>query len=239
MNLRRLIAAALAGGMVAAGAACGSGSPSLQTAFERVVRIDKPRIVEISAPDGSIGSGVVFDDKGDIVTNAHVVGTETKFQVTQIAGTAPLPARLVGVSAAHDLAVIRVTSDVGRLKPVTWADSAKAQVGEWVLAMGTPYGLADTVTQGIVSETSRSVQETSQTGAKPVVLPHAIQTSATVNPGNSGGGLVDLNGDVLGIPTLGLVDPELGGAVAGIGFAIPSNTVVRVGRQLIADPQGP
>ena len=190
-------------------------------------------------PDGSIGSGVVFDDKGDIVTNAHVVGTATKFQVTQIAGTAPLPARLVAVSAAHDLAVIRVTSDVGRLKPVTWADSAKAQVGEWVLAMGTPYGLADTVTQGIVSATSRAVQETSDTGAKPVVLPHAIQTSAAINPGNSGGGLVDLNGDVLGIPTLGLVDPQLGGPVAGIGFAIPSNTVVSVARQLIADPQSP
>ena len=181
----------------------------------------------------------MFDDKGDIVTNAHVVGTENKFQVTQKAGTAPLPARLVAVSAAHDLAVIRVTSDVGRLKPVTWADSGKAQVGEWVLAMGTPYGLADTVTQGIVSATSRAVQETSETGAKPVVLPHAIQTSATINPGNSGGGLVDLNGDVLGIPTLGLVDPELGGPVAGIGFAIPSNTVVSVARQLIADPQGP
>ena len=210
MNLRRLTAAALAAG-VAALAACGSGAPSLQTAFERVDRMDEPSIVEISAPDGSIGSGVVFDDKGDIVTNAHVVGMATKFQVTQMAGTTPLQARLVGVSAAHDLAVIRVTVDAGRLKPVTWADSAKAQVGEWVLAMGTPYGLADTVTQGIVSATSRAVQETSGTGAKSVVLPHAIQTSAAINPGNSGGGLVDLNGDVLGIPTLGLVDPQLGG----------------------------
>jgi putative serine protease PepD len=142
--------------------------------------MDLPRIVEISTPD-SIGSGVV----------------STTFQVTQTAGTAPLAARLVGVSPAHDLAVIRVTRDAGRLKPVTWADSAKAQVGDWVLAM-------------------------------------AIQTSADINPGNSGGGLVDLEGHVLGIPTLELVDPQIGVAAAGLGFAIPSNTVVSVARHLIA-----
>jgi putative serine protease PepD len=195
--------------------------------------MDLPRIVEIQTPDGSIGSGVVFDDKGDVVTNAHVVGTATRFEVTQTAGTAPLPARLVGVSPAHDLAVIRVTSDAEDLKPVTWADSAKAQVGEVVLAMGTPYGLADTVTQGIVSATSRTVEETSDTGGKPIVIPNAIQTSADINPGNSGGGLVDLDGHVLGIPTLELTDPQLGGAAAGLGFAIPSNTVVSVARQLM------
>ncbi len=193
--------------------------------------MDLAKVVEIQVPDGSLGSGVVFDDKGDIVTNAHVVGTSTRFEVTQTAGTAPLPARLIGVSPAHDLAVIRVTTDANRLKPVTWADSANAQVGEWVLAMGTPFGLADTVTQGIVSATTRSVQES---GTKPlVIIPNAIQTSADINPGNSGGGLVDLNGAVLGIPTLDLVDPQLG-AIPGIGFAIPSNTVVSVARQLIS-----
>jgi putative serine protease PepD len=235
MNLRTfastVVGVALA---AAAGAGCGnSGPPSLQTAFEQVVRTDQPRIVEISSPD-SIGSGVVFDNHGDIVTNAHVVGTATRFEVTQTAGTAPLPARLVGISPSHDLAVIRVTSHASDLQPVTWADSAKAQVGEWVMAMGTPYGLADTVTQGIVSATSRAVEETPETGAKTVVLSHTIQTSADINPGNSGGGLVDLNGDVVGIPTLELTDPQLGGPAAGIGFAIPSNTVVSVARQLIA-----
>ena len=227
----RLLAAA---GLAAAiTSACSNpGSPSIQTSYQQVIRADLKRIVEISTPDGSIGSGVVFDDKGDIVTNAHVVGTATKFEVTQTAGTAPLRARLVGVSRSHDLAVIRVTSDAGDLDPVIWADSEDAQVGEVVLAMGTPYGLADTVTEGIVSATSRTVRE-SGTGAKPVVITNAIQTSADINPGNSGGGMVDLNGRVLGIPTLELTDPQLGGAAAGIGFAIPSNTVTSVARQLI------
>jgi S1-C subfamily serine protease len=219
---------ALAAG--AAVTACG-GSLPVQDAAEQVVRADLAKVVEIQTPDGSLGSGVVFDDKGDIVTNAHVVGTAGKFQVTQTAGTAALPARLVGVSLPHDLAVVQVTRDAEDLRPVTWADSAKAQVGEWVLAMGTPFGLADTVTQGIVSATNRSVQES---GTEPVVVIHgAIQTSADVNPGNSGGGLVDLNGDVLGIATAGLVDPQLG-AIPGIGFAIPSNTVVTVAHQLIS-----
>jgi putative serine protease PepD len=90
----------------------------------------------------------------------------------------------------------------------------------------------------MVSATSRAVQETSGAGAKSVVLPHAIQTSAAINPGNSGGGLVDLNGDLLGVPTLGLMDPQLG-SVPGIGFAIPSNTVVSVARQLIVDRRRP
>lgn len=137
--------------------ACGGSSLPIQDSAEQVVRLDEPKIVEIQAPDGSIGSGVVFDDQGDIVTNAHVVGRAAKFEVTQTAGTAPLPARLIGVSPSRDLAVIRVTKDAGRLHPVTWADSANVQVGEWVLAMGTPFGLADTVTQGIVSATNRSV----------------------------------------------------------------------------------
>lgn len=210
--------------------ACGSSPPPLQDAFQQVARENLAKIVEIQLPDGSLGSGVVFDDKGDIVTNAHVVGTSAAFEVTQTVGTAPLPARLVGVSPVHDLAVIRVTKDAEDLRPVTWADSTKAQVGEWVLAMGTPFGFADTVTQGIVSATNRSVQESE---TKPViVITGAIQTSADVNPGNSGGGLVDLNGDVLGMPTLDLVDPQLG-AIPGIGFAIPSNTVVSVARRLI------
>jgi putative serine protease PepD len=210
-----------------------SSSPPLQTSFEHMVKVVEPSIVEIQAPDGTIGSGVTVDDKGDIVTNAHVVGAAKKFEVTQTAGTKPLPARLVGVSPSHDLAVIQVTIGAQNLKPVHWADSSKAQVGEVVLAMGTPYGLADTVTQGVVSALDRTIREESDPGTKPVTIDGAIQTSADINPGNSGGGLVDLNGDVLGIPTLEATDPQLGGAAAGIGFAIPSNTVITVARQLI------
>jgi S1-C subfamily serine protease len=209
----------------------GSGSPPLQSSFEEVVRTNLPRIVEIQSGN-STGSGVVFDSKGDIVTNAHVVGTAKRFVVTQTAGHAPLQARLVGVSGGRDLAVIRVTSGAARLPPVKWADSSKAQVGEIVLAMGTPYGLADTVTQGVISATGRRVEERGVKGAKHVTF-SALQTSADINPGNSGGGLVDLNGQVLGIPTLELMDPDFGGAAAGIGFAIPSNTVTSVARQII------
>lgn len=211
--------------------ACGSSAPPLQGSFQQVVRENLAKIVEIQWPDGSLGSGVVFDDKGDIVTNAHVFGTSAAFEVTQTAGAAARQAgrRLPGSGPCrHPGHQGRRRSAAGHVGGLT-----KAQVGEWVLAMGTPFGFADTVTQGIVSATNRSVQESA---AKPViVITRAIQTSADVNPGNSCGGLVNLNGDVLGLPTLDLVDPQLG-AIPGIGFAIPSNTVVSVARRLIGHP---
>ena len=100
--------------------------------------------------------------------------------------------------------------------------------------MGTPYGLADTVTQGVVSATGRTFEEPAHNGAKLWRSP-APSGPADINPGNSGGGLVDLNGQVLGIPTLEATNPELGGAAAGIGFAIPGNTVTSVARHIIAD----
>jgi putative serine protease PepD len=109
--------------------------------------------------------------------------------------------------------------------------SAAVKVGEIVLAMGNPLGLTGTVTDGIVSATGRTVSEGQGSSA---VLISAIQTSAAINPGNSGGALVDLAGQVIGIPTLAAADPQLGGAAAGIGFAIPSDTVTSIAGQLIA-----
>src|SRR5512142_552520 len=128
-------------------------------------------------------------------------------------------------------AVIRVNSGAGSLHPASFARSASVQAGEIVLAMGNPLGLTGTVTDGIVSATGRTVSEGQGSSA---VLISAIQTSAAINPGNSGGALVNLAGQVIGIPTLAAADPQLGGAAAGIGFAIPSDTVTGSAGQLIA-----
>lgn len=204
----------------------------LQRAYESAIRKALPSVVEIDA-GGTTGSGVVFDTRGDIVTNAHVVGTDKKFEVRTSVTSQALPARLVGMFAPDDLAVIRVTKGGTGLKPVRWADSATVQVGQLVLAMGSPYGLTDSVTQGIVSATGRIVTGPAISGRSPTVIVDAIQTSAAINPGNSGGALVLLSGLVLGIPTLSAKDPELGSAANGIGFAIPSSTVVDISRQLI------
>jgi S1-C subfamily serine protease len=170
---------------------------------------------------------VVFDADGSIVTNAHVVGKSTQFHVTLSDGRM-LGATLVGVYAPDDLAVIKVSGS-GMPSPATFADSSKVQTGDVVLAIGNPLGLSSSVTDGIVSDTGRTVDE-----GEGVVLPSTIQTSAPINPGNSGGALVGLDGSVIGIPTLGADDPqEGGGAAPGIGFAIPSSTVTLIASQLV------
>ena len=203
---------------------------SLEQQYEQVVGRVLPSVVQISTSQGS-GSGVVYDARGDIVTNAHVVGTATTLQVGLASGGRPLAASVVGVFAPDDLAVIRVAAGAGSLHPASFGRSAAVRVGEIVLAMGNPLGLTGTVTDGIVSATGRTVSEGQGSSA---VLISAIQTSAAINPGNSGGALVDLSGQVIGIPTLAAADPQLGGAAAGIGFAIPSDTVTSIAAQLIA-----
>jgi putative serine protease PepD len=243
-----LLGALLLGGSLLV-AACGTGATSgapapseapsasasrlpaiagaLQNDFITVVSRVSPSVVVIETSTG-LGSGIVFDDKGDIVTNNHVVTGSTTFTVT-LADGQKLAGKLVGTYPAGDLAVIHVTGT--NLKPATFGDSSKLVVGDIVLAVGNPLGLQSSVTQGIVSALGRDVPESST-----VTLPNAIQTSAEINPGNSGGALVDLAGEVVGIPTLGALDPQLGDSqAAGIGFAIPSNDVVDVAGQLIAD----
>ena len=160
-----------------------------------------------------------------------MVGTATSLQVGLASGGKPLPAEVVGVFAPDDLAVIRVRSGGGALHPASFGRSSAVRVGEIVLAMGNPLGLTGTVTDGIVSATGRTVSEGQGSSA---VLISAIQTSAAINPGNSGGALVNLAGQVIGIPTLAATSPQLGGAAAGIGFAIPSDTVTRIADQLIS-----
>ena len=237
---KHLITVALAG-VAAVVAACGGSGPgddvapvapvasvdgatSLQQELVSVVRSVSPSVVQIRTPE-ALGSGVVFDARGDIVTNAHVVGNATRFVVTLASGDSH-PATAVGRDAANDLAVIRIAG--ARPRPATFADSSQVEVGDIVLALGNPLGLRSSVTEGIVSAVGRSVPE-----GNGVTLSSAIQTSAAINPGNSGGALVDLSGRVIGIPTLAALDPQMGSSEApGIGFAIDGNTVRRVANAL-------
>jgi S1-C subfamily serine protease len=201
-----------------------SAAVELQTAFEQVVQKASPSVVLITTTEG-LGSGIVLDDQGHIVTNAHVVGTATTFQVTLASGDTR-SATLVSSFPPDDLAVIDAAGT--GFTAATFADSSKLRVGDIVLAMGNPLGLQSSVTQGIVSALGRTIAEPG--GA---ALPGAIQTSAPINPGNSGGALVDLNGQVVGIPTLAARDPSVGGAAPGIGFAIASNTVTDIAGQMV------
>src|SRR2546429_4306070 len=206
------------------------GPANLQQQYERVVASVLPSVVQITTSQG-LGSGVVFDRQGDIVTNAHVVGTAKNVHVRLSSTSRTLAAKVLGVFAPDDLAVIRVPNPPTAMRPATFGRSSEVRVGENVLAMGNPLGLTGTVTDGIVSATGRTVSDGEGSSA---VLISTIQTSAAINPGNSGGALVSLSGQVIGIPTLAASDPQMGGAAVGIGFAIPSDTVTRIAPQLIA-----
>ncbi|WP_367139973.1 MULTISPECIES: S1C family serine protease [Streptomyces] len=217
-----------------------SGAPTvpgsagdLQAAYEKVVKDVLPSVVQITAGD-SLGSGVVYDDKGNIVTNAHVVGSAQSFKVTLATGGGAVGARLVSSYPEQDLAVVRLDDVPKTLKPATLGDSTKVEVGQIVLAMGNPLGLSSSVTQGIVSAVGRTVSEGRTGGGTGATIANMVQTSAAINPGNSGGALVNLAGQVIGIPTLAATDPELGqGAAPGIGFAIPAATVRTVAGQIV------
>lgn len=196
----------------------------LQQEYVAVVRSVGPSVVVIQTSSG-LGSGIVFDAKGDIVTNAHVAAGATTYRVTLADGRS-FPATLVGSFTQDDLAVLHVTAS--GLHPASFADSSQLQVGDIVLAIGNPLGLQSSVTEGIISALNRTVSEPGG-----VALPGVIQTSAAINPGNSGGALVDIAGQVVGIPTLTATDPQIGGAAPGIGFAIPSNLAKDIANQLI------
>ncbi|MEV7285667.1 trypsin-like peptidase domain-containing protein [Streptomyces sp. NPDC093252] len=208
-------------------------SGDLQSDYLKVIKDVLPSVVQIQATS-DLGSGVVYDDQGHIVTNAHVVGDERSFQVTTASSEQPLTAELVFSYPEQDLAVVKLDSVPDGLAPARFADSSKVQVGDIVLAMGSPLGLSSSVTQGIVSATGRTVSEGQSGGGTGATIADMIQTSAAINPGNSGGALVDLDSEVIGIPTLAATDPDLGNSAApGIGFAIPANTVKTIADQII------
>ena len=231
-----LAAAGVTGGVVAGSSLATRSNPSspavvvpaeglaLQAAFVRAVGAVSPSVVQIEDKTG-LGSGIVLDSRGDIVTNNHVVTGAKVFTVTTSTGKR-YTAKLVGAFAADDLAVIRVTG--GRLVPASFADSSAVEVGDLAMAVGNPLGLRSSVTLGIVSAFRQAVPE-----GNGVTLPSMIQTSAAINPGNSGGALADIQGRVIGIPTLAATDPEIGGSAPGIGFAIPSNLVKDIAGQIV------
>jgi putative serine protease PepD len=206
-------------------AAASSGAAvALQDDYVAVVKKILPSVVQIKT-DVGLGSGVVFDKNGDIVTNDHVVADASSFAVTSSDGH-QYTGSLKGVYPPDDLAVIHVDAP---LPDADFGNSSQLQVGDIVMAVGNPLGLQSSVTAGIVSATGRTVGE-----GNGVVLPDTIQTSAEINPGNSGGALVDIAAQVVGIPTLAATDPQLGGSAPGIGFAIPSTVVVKIANQLVS-----
>ncbi|MFJ8662845.1 S1C family serine protease [Streptomyces sp. NPDC093795] len=238
-------AVALVGGCSSAGdtpararstqAAAPLAANDLQDDYQAVIKNVLPSVVQIDAAN-SLGSGVVYDGKGHIVTNAHVVGQEKTFKVTAATGGQPVTARLVSSYPEQDLAVIKLASVPQGLKPAKFGNSTAVDMGQIVLAMGSPLGLSGSVTQGIVSATGRTVSEGRTGGGTGATIGNMIQTSAAINPGNSGGALVNLDSEVIGIPTLAATDPELGGgSAAGIGFAIPASMVRTVADQIIKD----
>ena len=170
------------------------------------------------------GSGFVIDEQGHIATNQHVVDGATAIQVTFADGT-KASAKVVGTDASTDVAVIKTDAPKSALHPLTLADSSQVQVGDGVVAIGSPFGLQGTVTTGIVSALGRTINAPNN-----FTISGAIQTDAAINHGNSGGPLLNSAGQVVGINSQ--IESDSGGN-DGIGFAVPSSTVRRVADQLV------
>jgi serine protease Do len=197
-------------------------SPSgLSRTFVEAAKRIKPAVVHIKVGTrGATGSGMIVSSDGYILTNNHVASAANELSV-RLADGRELRARRVGVASGTDLALIKVEAQ--NLPYATLGDSSKLEPGEWVIALGSPFGLEQTMTAGIVSATGRKFG-----GAND----NYIQTDASINPGNSGGPLVNMNGEVIGINTS--IYSRRGGS-EGVGFAIPSNTAKRVKEQLLGN----
>jgi len=183
-----------------------------------VVRVNIQRDEEGITPIG-VGSGFVFDKKGHIITNAHVVENSKKVVVTFLDGRS-YNAEIVGVDTFTDIAVIKVNADLSLLRPLFLGDSSNLKVGEPIAAIGNPFGLSGSMTSGIVSQLDRLLPS----GAG-YSIPDVIQTDAAINPGNSGGPLLNMRGEIVGINT---AIQSATGEFTGVGFAIPSQTVAKI-----------
>lgn len=181
----------------------------------------------VTQQGASLGSGTIIDSRGYIVTNEHVVAGAKQIQVELYDGLT-VPAQLTGLYAAEDLAVIKI-NPVPHMAVAKIGDSSQLKVAEYVMAIGNPLGITQTVTSGIVSALGRNVPV-----SPGVELIDAVQTDAAINPGNSGGALVDLQGELIGVPTLTIVNPTFNSPASGVGFAVPSNRVKFIVPQLIA-----
>ena len=209
-----------------AGAPTGNSAAvsDLQSALVAAAEKVRPAVVSVRTESG-LGSGVIYDSSGLVLTNAHVISGTRNITVGLLDGRR-LPAQILGQDAGFDLAVLKINAN--NLPVASFGDSAILRPGEFAIAIGNPYGFNYSVTEGIVSAINRPVSEGQDSYNQPM-----IQTDAAINPGNSGGPLVNLNGDVIGINTL--VAAPQGVAAQGLGFSIPINTVKRIAPQLVSD----
>ncbi|MGW8440867.1 S1C family serine protease [Paenibacillus sp. S33] len=168
-----------------------------------------------------IGSGFIFDKSGYVLTNNHVVEGASVVQVTVEGTNKPYEAKVLGKNADLDLAVLKIEGK-NNFPTVTLGDSDNAKVGEWMVAIGNPEGFEHSVTAGVLSAKERTITINSESTGKPTQYKHLIQTDASINPGNSGGPLLNLQGQVIGMNVAVSADAQ------GIGFAIPSNTILEV-----------
>jgi S1-C subfamily serine protease len=211
---------------------------ALQSQIIEVYQLTAPAVVNITnrgyaydrfmgpIPQEGTGSGFVYDTQGHIVTNYHVVENAEQLMVT-LADGETYEAEIVGSDATNDLAVIRLVDDAGLPAPLALGDSDSLQVGQFVLAIGNPFGLEQTLTTGVVSALGRVIQSPQDNR----FIGEAIQTDAAINPGNSGGPLLDLSGRVIGVNSQII---SASGTSSGVGFAVSASTVERVVPELIS-----
>jgi len=196
---------------------------SLVDIFERsepgVVRVNVQRITAPAEGTGGVGSGFVFDKKGHIITNEHVISNAKKIVITFLDGRS-YNAEIIGVDRFTDIAVIKVNADPTLLNPLPLGDSSNLKVGEQIAAIGNPFGLSGSMTSGIVSQLGRLLPS-----GEGYSIPDIIQTDAAINPGNSGGPLLNMRGEIIGINT---AIQSTTGEFTGVGFAVPSQTVAKI-----------
>ena len=214
----------------------GGDSLSLNNIFKQVEnsvvqitrKVPPPSSISPPSPESenatALGSGFVYDNKGHIITNNHVVGNAKIVDVTLVDGNR-YTANVIGTDIFNDIAVIEIVENLTQQsppppKPLMIGNSSELEVGEQVIAIGNPFGLVSTMTTGIVSQTGQTIEDP-ESGLS---IPNAIQTDALINPGNSGGPLLNMNGQVIGMNTAG---------ISGIGLAIPSNAITRIVPALI------
>jgi len=205
---------------------------SLVEIFEQsessVVRVNVQRATQIIGTS-SIGSGFIFDTFGHIITNSHVVADAEKIVVTFLDGRS-YNAQLVGADPFTDIAVVKVNAEQTQFHPISLGDSSQLKVGEQIAAIGNPFGLSGSMTSGIVSQLGRLLPA-QDSGFS---IPDVIQTDAAINPGNSGGPLLNMKGEVVGINT---AIQSATGEFTGVGFAIPSRTLMKIVPTLIQDEE--
>ncbi|HWN66203.1 MAG TPA: trypsin-like peptidase domain-containing protein, partial [Haliangium sp.] len=185
---------------------------------------DRMNLNVFEIPQGS-GSGFLWDEQGHVVTNYHVIDKADRVAVTLYDNTV-WPGTIVGAAKDKDLAVVKITAPLEKLRPISVGSSRELQVGQKVFAIGNPFGLDHTLTTGIISGLNREIRSISQR-----TIYDVIQTDAAINQGNSGGPLLDSAGRLIGINTA-IYSPS--GAFAGIGFAVPVDTVNRIVPQLVS-----